>query len=90
MDTTDIKPQGQYGHPGLGTPLASPRPLAARGKRGKLTLSPRQQLRRRNDTAVLVPQPPAQLCSKHRAQRRFPLPAYLPGRHSPAGQSPHF
>lgn len=43
----------------LAHPLASPCPLAARGKRGKLTLSPRQQLQRRNDTAVLVPQPPA-------------------------------
>lgn len=66
MDSPDIKQLGQYGH--LGTTLASPRLLAARSKRGKLTLSPRQQLQRRNDTAVLVPQqPPAQLCSKHRA-----------------------
>lgn len=50
---------GPCGYHGLGTPLASPCPLAARGKRGKLTPSPRQQLQRRNDTAVLVPQPPA-------------------------------
>lgn len=55
----DIESDSPCGYLGLGTPLASPCPLAARGKRGKLTLSPRQQLQRRNDTAVLVPQPPA-------------------------------